>query len=110
MDNNTLTAIVVVVIAFVILAIIGMFVKQRFTGSVKAPGVEMKVGAEDAANAERTGKTRSGIFGNLSIGRTRIEVKGNETIADNRSIGDTEMKADSQSRSATPSSKTRNKR
>lgn len=61
---------------------------------LELPGSKLKFegGNSNTKANEANPKTRSnGIFGNLSIGKTRMKVKGSGAIADNKSIGDTEL-------------------
>jgi hypothetical protein len=109
MDTNS-----ILLVALIALILIGAFTvyRRRVNMRFKIPGVEMKL---DAANDPTPTTTtsphtaRSGIFRNWSIGKTRMEVRGSEAIADNRSVGDTELKADATS-SQPPTTASRPKR
>ena len=94
MDTNT-----ILLVALIALILIGAFAvyRRKVNMRFKIPGVEMKLDATNDPTrppATTPPTARSGIFRNWSIGKTRIEVKGSEAIADNRSVGDTELKAD----------------
>jgi hypothetical protein len=106
MDTNSITVIVVL---FALVAVVG-FVVYRRKAKVKmeALGVKMEMGAENDPTVIPTNpsRRRGGIFGNWSIGKTRMKVKGTGEIADNRSMGDTDLKVDA----TPPATKPRGKR
>jgi len=75
MDTNTLIAIVIAAIV----VIIGFIIYRRKAKvDVDVPGGKLKFeGGNSATSGEAKPRNRSnGIFGNLSIGKTRVEVKG----------------------------------
>jgi hypothetical protein len=97
MDTNTM--IVLVVAFFALIVLVGFVIYRRKARvGVEVPGGKLSFEATSespAATASRPRKTSAGILGNVSIGRTRMKVRGPETIANNVSIGDTELEAES---------------
>lgn len=92
MDTNT--TIVIVAALFVILVIVGFLIFRRKTKvDIQLPGGKLNFeGSNDPSKGKEKGHVAShGIFGNLSIGKTRLEVTGKEAIAKNVSLGDTEI-------------------
>jgi hypothetical protein len=92
MDTNS--TIIIVAIVFALVIIIGFIIfRRKAKVDLELPGSKLKF---DGSNEAKPGEIRSktpanGIFGNLSLGRTRMKVKGSGTISDNKSIGDTEL-------------------
>ncbi len=90
MDNNT--AIVLVALLFVVLIIIGFLLFRRKTKvGIELPGSKLNFEGSNENNSEKS-KTLKGIIRNWSIGKTRMEINGSSTIADNVNMGDTELK------------------
>lgn len=94
MDTNSMIVIVAVVFAIVI--ILGFIVfRRKAKVDVELPGSKLKFeGSNNTTTGESVSNKSNGIFGNLSIGKTRMEVRGRGTIANNKSIGDTELTKD----------------
>ena len=95
MDTNM--TVIVVAIVFAIVIVIGFFIYRRNTKvGVELPGSKLNFeGSNDTKSQSTNSKGASnGIFRNISIGKTRIGVKGKGTVANNMSIGDTELHKD----------------
>jgi len=93
MDTNSTIIIVSLVFALVIITGFILF-RQKAKVNLKLPGTEMNFegGNNHKGSNETNPKNRSnGIFRTLSIGKTRIKVKGSGTIADAINIGDTAL-------------------
>ena len=67
--------------------------RRKAKVNVELPGSKLKFeGSNRSTTSDSDSKKRSnGIFGNFSIGRTRMKLKGRGTIANNKSVGDTEL-------------------
>lgn len=93
MDSNS--TIIIVAIIFALVIIIGFIIfRQKAKVDLELPGSKLKFegGNSNTKSKEANPKNRTnGIFGNLSIGKTQMKVKGSGTISDNKSIGDTEL-------------------
>ncbi|MBN8654460.1 MAG: hypothetical protein J0M11_01900 [Anaerolineae bacterium] len=94
MDTNTTIIAVALLIVVVILS--GFLIYRRKTKvDLEVSGNKFGFeGENDSKPVVVTKKTSRGIFGNLSIGKTRMKVVGNETIEGNKNIGDTELTAE----------------
>jgi hypothetical protein len=92
MDTNTM--ILLISIVFAIVVIIGFIVyKRKAKVGIELPGGKLNFeGGNDTSSHLAKVRSSKGIFGNISIGKTRLESKGTGTIANNTSIGDTEIK------------------
>lgn len=100
MDTNTM--IVLIVAFFVIIVVVGFIIyRHKAKVGVEVPGGKLNFEASNDSTtpvSNHSSQPKSGIFRNWSIGKTRVEIKGSDTsIADNVSIGDTELTTDSSS-------------
>lgn len=92
MDTNI--TIVVIAIIFAVIIISGLIIYRRKAKvGIELPGSKLNFeGTNDSTiGHSKPRNVSNGIFGNLSIGKTRMGVKGSGTIANNKSIGDTEL-------------------
>jgi len=108
MDTNTM--IVIVAILFVVLIAIGFILfRRKAKVDIELPGSKLKFeGSNDSSKDERQKVRRTnGIFGNWSFGKTRMEIKGQSTITDNVSVGDTELIVRNTNKKELTKSKTR---
>lgn len=94
MDTNTTIIAVALLVVVVILS--GFLVYRRKTKvDLEVSGNKFGFeGENESKPVEASKKTGRGIFGNISIGKTRMKVIGNETIEGNKSVGDTELVAE----------------
>jgi hypothetical protein len=93
MDANSTAIIIAIIFAVIIIAGFIIF-RRRAKVDLELPGSKLKFeGGNDSAKSVKTGsKNKSnGIFGNISIGKTRIKVKGSGAVAENKSVGDTTL-------------------
>lgn len=89
-DNNTM--IVLVALLFVLLIIIGFLLfRRKAKVGIELPGSKLNFEGSNETGAEKS-KATKGILRNWSFGKTRIEINGQGTIADNVNTGDTELK------------------
>jgi hypothetical protein len=89
-DNNTM--IVLVTLLFIVLIIIGFLLFRRKTKvGIELPGGKLNFEGSNEPSVEKS-KVSKGILRNLSLGKTRMEIKGTGAIADNISVGDTELR------------------
>jgi hypothetical protein len=94
MDTNS--TIIVIAVVFALVVIIGFIIfRRRAKVDLELPGSKLKFegGNSNTTTSKETNPKRksNGIFGNISIGKTRMKVEGSGTIAENKSIGDTEL-------------------
>jgi hypothetical protein len=109
MDANTTITVVAGIFAIVI--VIGFIIYRRNAKvGVELPGSKLNFeGSNDTKSPSTNSKAASnGIFSNISIGKTRIGVKGDGTVSNNMSIGDTELHKENET-SQEPSQKGKKK-
>ena len=111
MDTNTM--IVVVATLFVVLIVVGFILYRRKAKvGIELPGSKLEFEGSNDSPKDRVQKNRrsNGIFGNWSIGKTRIRIKGQGTITDNVSVGDTEIKVENTNLKKRTKSKTNSRK
>jgi len=106
---STETMVILIVVLFAIIVVVGFAVYgRRAKVRIEVPGGKLDFeGSNDDASAmsSQPRRTPSGILGNLSIGKTQMRAEGGETIANNISVGDTDMSATSRNSMEKPSRK-----